>query len=428
MASVDIALHADPALAGAVRDLAWEGYEGPGEARYGSREEYQWLAHAGSRLWLDTGDASAAEKMWSAEMEALTTNNTLVNQVVQTGVMDELIGDAAGRIRQDWPGITDRDLVVEIAFLVNAKLALSLVHNFRAHVSVEVHPDLGFDVDATVVFARRYYQISPDFFYIKVPLTPDGFVATRKLSREGIPVNYTLGFSARQNYLAARFSRPAFVNVFLGRLNAVVEENALGSPANVGEKAALASCEAVRDLRATHVDIPTSQIAASMRSGPQVLTLAGVDVLTIPPKVAGEYLQMDVRREDVRRVHSDELQVNLDAGSGLNTLWEIDERFVDFTDDAAERADTMDRGRDLVELAREHGVGLFREWTTQERSRIRETGKIPDLSHWPGAPIDDVMSMSALESFAKDQVALDGRIQELIFAGRVEQIGHDPSI
>ena len=45
----------------------------------------------GTELWVDTGDLEKAQSIWKSEFTALTTNNTLANQVVQTGVMDEII-------------------------------------------------------------------------------------------------------------------------------------------------------------------------------------------------------------------------------------------------------------------------------------------------------------------------------------------------
>lgn len=412
-------VHEDAEVARAVKELALEGYEGPGTPGIESIEKYRLLRQAGTRLWLDTGDLGAASKVWSSEIEALTTNNTLVNQVVQTGAMDGVIAYAARKIRGIRSDISEHDLIIEIAFLVNARLALGLVGKLGAHVSVELHPGTAFDTRQTLVFARRYFEINPDYFYVKVPLTPDGFIATRILSGEGIPVNYTLGFSARQNYLAARFSRPMFVNVFLGRLNSLVEENKLGNPDNVGEKAALASDEAVKSLRASGYDIPTSQIAASIRGGAQVATLAGVDVQTIPPKAAAEYLAMDISKDHVRHRTSRELRVELaDTGLArvidLTTLWHIDEGFIAFVEDACKQADQIPSGRELVRLSDKHGVNLFREWTDEERQAIRAHGKIPDLAAWPGAPIDDLMSISALETFAKDQSALDERIRGLL--------------
>ncbi|MCE5199667.1 transaldolase family protein [bacterium] len=414
-----ISVHEDPQLAGVVHQLALEEYEGPGEFTHESREKFAWLKDLETQLWLDTGDADAAARVWSVELQALTTNNTLVNQVVQTGVMDDLIVRAVEKIRQASPGITHHDLVIELAFLVNAKIALSLVSKFGANVSVELHPDVGFDVHSSLVFARRYYAINPSHFYVKIPLTPDGFISARRLSCDNIPINFTLGFSARQNYLAARFSGPRFVNVFLGRLNSLVEENKLGDPTNVGEKAALASYEWVRDLRKSHADIYTYQIAASMRSGNQVVTLAGVDVLTIPPKVAQEYLDLSIHKADIRRHTSDELEVNVNYMpdsdvSNFEQLWTVDAQFIGFVEDAVRQADQLTDGPDLVRLAQSHDVNLFYGWSAEDRQRIREKGKIPDLSQWPGAPLDDLMSISALESFAKDQLALDNRIGELV--------------
>jgi transaldolase len=421
--AMEVSVHEDTRLIEIVKGLALNGFKGSGRTEAESKERYVWLKDLETRVWLDTGDAASAEKVWSPEVDALTTNNTLVNQVVQTGSMDGLIAYAAREIRRAQPGISDKDLVIEIAFLVNAKIALGLVEKFGAHVSVELHPNLSSDIPNTLMFARRYHDIEPSRFYVKVPLTPDGFVATRILSLEGIPINFTLGFSARQNYLAARFSRPRYVNVFLGRLNSLVDENNLGEPENVGEKAALASYEAVRDLRKSRKDVFTYQIAASLRQGRQVATLAGVDVLTIPPKVAQEYLEMDIARHDVHRRTADELPVRLSPDKPVETseverLWQVDARFVEFVEDAVSQADRITSGRQLVDVSVRHNVNLFYDWSPGDRRAIRRKGKIPELSQWPGVPLDDLMSVSALEAFITDQTALDERIAGLVEEAR----------
>ena len=84
------------------------------------------------------------------------------------------------------------------------------------------------NIGRTLDYARRYYRVCPEYFIVKIPLTPEGYLSVRTLRKEGMPINFTLGFSARQNYLAARLSNPEFVNVFLGRLNQVVSENSVG--------------------------------------------------------------------------------------------------------------------------------------------------------------------------------------------------------
>lgn len=144
-----------------------------------------------------------------------------------------------------------------------------------------------------------------------------------------------------------------------------------------------------------------------------------MDVQTIPPKAAAEYLAMDIASDQIRKRTSQELDIEL-AHDGLarvvdlNVLWDVDERFIGFVEDAVSQADEMVYGRDLMRVAREHGINIFREWTNEERRAIREHGKIPDLAQWPGAPIDDLMSISALESFAQDQSALDDRIKSFL--------------
>jgi hypothetical protein len=89
------------------------------------------------------------------------------------------------------------------------------------------------------------------------------------------------------DFVICGYSRegPSYVNVFLGRLNSFAMDNGLGSGDCVGEKATLASQAIVRELRYTR-GLPTRQIGVSFRTWQQCLNLAGIDVITAPPKVA----------------------------------------------------------------------------------------------------------------------------------------------
>src|SRR5690349_21545511 len=78
----------------------------------------------GTQLWLDTGNLEEARKLWRREIRGLTTNNTRANQVVQTGLMDDVIKNAAQRIRDVEPGIRTDDLVMDVVFVVNSHSAL----------------------------------------------------------------------------------------------------------------------------------------------------------------------------------------------------------------------------------------------------------------------------------------------------------------
>lgn len=413
-------LHSDEKLARLAADIARQGYMGPGKEKFETRPEYARLVELGSELWLDTGDEQAAADVWSRELSGLTTNNTLINQVIQTGRLDETIQTIGRSLKTSYPDMPDHNMVIEAAFILNAHIALSLVERFGAKVSVELHPDLADNWQATVAFGQRYFDICPENFIIKVPMTPDGLIAVRKLSDQNIPVNFTLGFSVRQNYFAAAFSRPAYVNIFLGRLGNLVQESGLGDGSNIGEHVTLASQEAVEGLRNGRDYVSTRQIAASLRSGDQVATLAGVDVQTIPPKAARQYLDSGVDLVQVVKHTSGEVVPALQGDDGdlaaIAKLWEVPDEFVSFTNDANTKVDQITSGSDLLRLAEQHGVSdFFRHWSVEEQLEIRKGGKIPDFHRWKGvAAADDLMSQAALQSFAVDQGELDSRISRLI--------------
>ncbi|HEU4753106.1 MAG TPA: transaldolase family protein, partial [Armatimonadota bacterium] len=268
--------------------LAREGFTPPGEKRFGSQPAWAALRALGTALWLDTGDLDAARKLWTDDFSNLTTNNTLVNKEVQKGLFDEVIPRAGRALRDADPSLTLDDLVIEVGFVLNCRNALRLVEAFDATVSVELHPAMADNVPLSVEYGRRYFAVNPDRFIVKVPLTPAGFVAARRLSADGVPINFTLGFSARQNVLAAQFSRPVYVNVFMGRLNSFVADNKLGDGENVGEKATLATQRAILNGRANR-GWSSHLIGASMRSAAQIFDLAGLDVFTMPTAAAEEY-------------------------------------------------------------------------------------------------------------------------------------------
>jgi len=372
----------------------------------------------GTHLWLDTGLLEEASKLWRLEMSALTTNNTLANQVVQTGIMDDVIRNAGRQIKEVEPGISDEDLVMDVAFVVNCHIALRLVKAFDVLVSVELHPAIGYDIEKTLRYAQRYYAINPERFIVKIPMTPEGFCAVARSRADGIPINYTLGFSARQNYLAALLAKPNYCNVFLGRLNAVVADNHLGDGKYVGERVTLASQAGVKQLRKSDSTIPTHQIAASMRSAEQMVSLAGVDVFTIPPKAVDEFYKHGYTADDITDRTGEHYDVHLGADvdkSSVELLWDVDDNFKKFAASLAARGGTNLTGDDLRQADRDFGTKLFHDLTAEEKAEIRAHGKIPEVGRWKGkASLDDLMTESALQSFIVDQGALDGRIRNLV--------------
>jgi len=382
------------------------------------------LRGLGSELWLDTGSIDQTQQLWTQEFSALTTNNTLLNKEVQTGRYDSLISRAAEMLRK-YHQLSESDMLLEIGFILNAYHALRLVEQFDAYVSVEEHTDLANNVDRAVDYARRYYAICPERFIIKIPFTPAGLLAIRRLSSEGIPVNNTLGFSARQNYLIARISKPAYVNVFLGRLNSFVAENELGDGSFIGEKATLASQAVIKHLREKY-KIATRQIGASFRSGKQVHNLAGIDIMTIPPKVVKEFLSMGLEPEKIASEtginYTPGLYSNVDPASlTLDTLWDVDEKVVKCVDVLEKENLDLFSPMDVIAFFKKHHCGdLIVHWNDAQVAASSREGKIPQLHHWEDAledksiGLDSVMNLAGLNSFAADQKVMDQRIEDVL--------------
>jgi transaldolase len=399
-----------------------EGAEDVAVAGLAREELWGRVRRCGSDLWLDTGDMEEAASLWNHEFSAFTTNTTLLNREVAKGTYDGLIERAAGLLRGQVP---EKDLPLEIGFILNARHGLRLVRRFGAMVSVELHTDLADDVERSVDYGRRFHDIAPRKFYIKVPFTPAGLLAARKLGIEGIPVNCTLGFSARQNHLIARVAEPTFVNVFLGRLNSFVSDNGLGDGNMVGERAALSSHRSVRQLR-EDFGVPTRQIAASMRDGDQVLTLAGVDVLTMPVKVARQFEELSPDPESIVDNTAATPQVQLAQGVdraalGIDLLWDVSDSFRESVRELHDRDVEIMSPGDIRGFFSERGFpGFLPEWTESDRQAARDQGKIPQYGNWKSriadgaVDLDALMNLCAIYSFEADQGEMDDRIRSML--------------
>jgi len=417
----------DGELSHRVRDLVRTGFAprfGALRATFGTNPVWQRLAALGSELWFDSGDIDDISKLWTREYAGLTTNNTLLNKEVQKGIYDDFLFDAAALLDK-FPKLTPRERKLELAFMVNARHALRLVELFDAHVSVEEHTDLSNDVDGAVNYARRYYAVCPERFYVKIPFSAAGLLATRQASLEAIPVNHTLGFSARQNYVIARIGRPAFVNVFMGRLNSFVADNKLGDGAYVGERATLASQAAVRDLAAKH-KATARQIGASFREPQQVRDLAGIDVMTIPCKVAQQFLDLKIPPESLADKTGEHYEPSLAAGAdagaiGLDTLWEVEDKLVACLDKLDAEGPSSFTADGLVKLFEGHGCGdVLVRWTDKEIRTSAKEGKIPRIEHWQKLlaerkiGLDSLMNLAGWNSFAADQKEMDDHIKAVL--------------
>ena len=373
------------------------------------------LLNTGTELWLDTGDMEEAEATWSAEMSALTTNNSLLNNDIQKGIYDIFISEAKSVVRD----LPQQERIKEIAFILNARHALRLASKFGGYVSVELHTDTAHDITAIQNYGRRFHELCPEQFIIKVPYTAEGLIGARLLKDSGVKINFTLGFSARENMLVTRVSRPDYVNVFLGRIGAYMINNKLGDGSGAGEKAVISSQNWVTGLSAEN-PWQTKQIAASLRNYNQLELLAGTDVFTVPPKVAAAG-HRELSGKFSSRTHENYDVSIFDSAKDahIEKFWEVDNKVLQLAERLAGKIPAS--GTELIHIAHEEGCeDMFPSLTKEEKSFISSDGKIPVHSRWEKkisegkiAP-DTLLTLAGLASFTVDQEMLDQRIRNII--------------
>jgi transaldolase len=135
-------------------------------------------------------------------------------------------------------------------------------------VSAEV---AALDFDGMMAEARVLRAIAKNVT-VKVPLTPDGLRACRRLTEDGAMVNVTLCFSAAQALLAAK-AGATFVSPFVGRLDDTGQDG----------------MKLIADIMTIFHNYPlkTEVLVASVRHPIHVIEAAklGAHVATLPPAV-----------------------------------------------------------------------------------------------------------------------------------------------
>lgn len=125
--------------------------------------------------------------------------------------------------------------------------------------------------DEMIAEGRSLRKIAPNVC-VKLPLTIDGLTACNTLSKEDVPTNVTLCFSANQALLAAKCGA-SFISPFIGRLDDI----------NID------GLELIEEIRAIYDNYgyETEILAASIRNVNHIKECAiiGADVITSPPDV-----------------------------------------------------------------------------------------------------------------------------------------------
>lgn len=135
-------------------------------------------------------------------------------------------------------------------------------------ISAEV---ISLEADKMIEEAAQLAKIHPNIV-IKIPMTEDGLIAVKELTKRGIETNVTLIFSASQALLAAK-AGASYVSPFVGRMD------------DIGNNG-MNIIKDISDIFYTY-NFETEIIAASIRHPIHVLESAklGADIATIPYKI-----------------------------------------------------------------------------------------------------------------------------------------------
>jgi transaldolase len=188
------------------------------------------------RIFLDTADIDEIREAarWGI-VSGVTTNPTLLSK-------------SAGKSHEA--------IIQDIAALVDGPISAETV---------------SLETEGMLKEARRFASWHPNVV-VKVPSTPNGWAAVKRLKQEEIRTNVTLCFSANQALFAA-LAGAYIISPFVGRLDDISVEG----------------LEVVRETveiyRQHHLS--TLVLAASIRSPRQIIDAAkaGADIATVPWKV-----------------------------------------------------------------------------------------------------------------------------------------------
>lgn len=363
-----------------------------------------------------------------AEVDGNTANQPLVAKVIGRYLRQDGDPEAWTReLRRLQTTLGPADLAAWIYAVVCGRIGNDIVRRLGAgrpwEVSLQLHMRLSQDPEAAKRVARALRRMVPSAL-VKVPFAPHAphsFLVARDLEHEGIPVNFTSTFSARQAVAAALLADVTRTNVFLGRLNQGLQATLLG------EHVVLEAARGLRRLRREQ-GTKTQLIAASMRDWRTFVRVAGCDVFTAPCEVIRAFLaQTEVPpagvRSQLETSYGDRLGID---GGVLRALGP--ERIARLSAVEPELIEFLLALRRSPEYCRlQDGEALFRrferagfgdlcyapsegEWAALRRS------KLPDLT----APLthrvalDTLFSLLADADFEKSQEEMDGEVAKRI--------------
>jgi transaldolase len=400
------------------------------------------LRRAGTtHLYADTADSEDLRRLLVtgdgilAEIDGNTVNQPLARRVLGRYLVGDRLAACADEIRRDSVRASDAALRYTVASgWIGNDVVKAVAAGRTWEVSLQLHMGAMSDAASAKALGRSLRTIVPSCF-VKVPFRPhepQSFLIARDLGTEGIPVNWTSTFSARQVVAGALLAGVARTNIFMGRLNQGFRALLLG------EHVALEAQRALSRLRRER-GVETQLIVASIREWRSLVRLAGCDIFTAPCDVLGEFLTqtdvpLDLIANRLETSYEDHLGLERHVletvgQAAIARLWRVEPEFVEFLTEyrtSAEYRHLRD-GERLRRRFESAGFGDFfhvpdaREWQTLKK------GKLPDLSGTlvTRLAVDTHMSLLADGDFVTQQEEIDAALLAAATLARHGQIAQD---
>lgn len=238
----------------------------------------------------DTGDIEAIKKYTPRDA---TTNPSLITAAAQMPQYQGIVDDTLKAARQSLGADAPASEVVSLAFdRLAVSFGLKILEIIPGRVSTEVDARLSYDTDATIAKGRdliAQYEaagVSRDRILIKIASTWEGIQAGAVLEKEGIHCNLTLLFGLHQAIACAE-NGITLISPFVGRILDWYKKDTGRDSYEPHEDPGVLSVTAVYSYF-KKFGYDTEVMGASFRNSDEIKQLAGVDLLTISPKLLDE--------------------------------------------------------------------------------------------------------------------------------------------
>ena len=358
-----------------------------------------------------------------AEIDGNTLNQPLMRKVLEQELDRIDLASWAEAIRPQARAKDPEALAPLLYTALSGNVANRIAAAFAAgrswEVSLQLHMDLVTAPDRARAMGRLLRRMAPTAF-VKVPFAPHApacFLVARDLEREGVPVNFTSTFSARQAVAAALLADVTRTNVFMGRLDQGLESE------RVGAHVVLEAQRALRDLRQRR-GLKTRLIVASMREWQSFVRTAGCDCYTAPCSVIQDLVdQEEMGPEEI----TSQLETSYEDRLGIPDallerlgrdriarLWRVEPELVGFLSEyrgTREYAELRD-GDTLARRLEQSGFGDLLHTPDEAGWKQIHRGKIPDPdeSLVQVVALDTLYSLHADADFASHQTAMDREV------------------